>query len=217
MHHAARAFISNSFTLLCYAACPSALSPVRRPRLYWFDWSLAPADDFSVSIDSHGLRSISFRPRSAPVDHISWCEPGWALQAGQDVVFPIFTTPRMASRQGPTPAGIQRASSEAIARWQADGRRRPPFHYESWCGLLSEGDPATWRLPSVRERQLLLIFFCFHTEPCFPLPVLRPTPRGSSSSSYASWGIPSAAASWLGSSGTFSIAWARSRDLLPSR
>ena len=166
MPKATRAHISDVLALPCYSICPSALSPARRPRLYWFDWALAPASDFSVSVDNSRLRSVTFVPPSHFPDPSSWVEPGWAPVAGPSAIFPTFTTPNFRGVPSASPAGIQRSSESAISRWHADACRFPPFQYESSFGLIFNGLSSTWRVPSVRERQLLLNFRQFHTECC---------------------------------------------------
>ena len=178
----ARALISDTLALPCYSLCPAGLSPVRRPRYYWFDWALAPCADFSVSEDVRGLRSVHFRIPSTAVDPAFWAEADWWPVGGSSAIFPTFTTPKSNGRPGSVPAGLQRASQDAISRWRADAFCFPPFQYESRFGMVYKGDPASWRLPSVQERQLLLNFRCFHTEACFPrrtrrltLPILNPS------------------------------------------
>ena len=81
--------------------------------------------------------------------------------------FPAFTAPKRDRRPGAVPIGLQRASPEARSRWRADSFRFPPFQCGSRFGPIYKDDISTWRLPSVQERHLLLVFRCFHTEPCF--------------------------------------------------
>ena len=143
-----------------------AISPARRPRLYWLDWALAPATDFSVSVDSSRLRSVSFVPPSTFPGPSSWAEPGWAPVAGPTAAFSYLYHSEFS--WCPFFLPCRRSTVFRIRHFQAACRCLPfsALQYEVQFGLTFQSDPSTWRVPSVRERQLLLNFLQFHTEYC---------------------------------------------------
>ena len=69
MSSLSRSRISEVLALPCYSICPSVLSPVRRPRLYWFDWTLSPHPGFPfpwIVTASVRLRSFLLLPFRTP-------------------------------------------------------------------------------------------------------------------------------------------------------
>ena len=61
-----RRSITSILAFPCYSACPSAVSPVSRPRLYWCDWVVPDTSDAVISHAPDGLREVSFTQHEFP-------------------------------------------------------------------------------------------------------------------------------------------------------
>ena len=64
----------------------------------------------------------------------------------------------------PKPVGLQRASPEAVTRWETDGFRYPPYQYKEEYVIFT---PHGWRLLNASERELLHGYGYGHTSLAF--------------------------------------------------
>ena len=148
-----RRALTSSLALPCYICCPSNSTPVRRPRLYWFDSCISPTSGVTISESTDNLRSINVPSVPFP-DHRDWCEPGWK-PVSPTIPFPTFVCASSTGVPHPNPSGIDRADSHAQARWKADNFKFPPYQCCWEARLVSSSDPSSWRRPSVLEREVL--------------------------------------------------------------
>eukprot|EP00438_Fugacium_kawagutii_P029993 Skav217720 [mRNA] locus=scaffold2294:330165:342168:- [translate_table: standard] len=141
---------------------PSDAAPVSRPRVCWTNVSL------------QGLPGIILRKRPSWVEVIakaphpaddSWMTPGTVRDpAGEGAIYPTCMKSIARSAPPQEPAGLRRASSDAVARWRADSFRYPPYQYKSEYVLWSN---AGWRLLNSSERELLHGLGWQHTSLCW--------------------------------------------------
>ena len=120
------------------------LTLCRRPRLTWELQSeegvevLPPEDEFIAT-----MGEVKFQPMAKAQALI---EGGWHL-AGS--CLPTFTTARPSETE----------------RWSQDKHRFPPYQYSYNNGLVSSS--GEWRLPSVKEREVLMGFPVDYTKMCW--------------------------------------------------
>ena len=140
------------------------ISLARQPRLYWCDWDILPQD---------GCNIVEGRAPSLPVrGHIllsaevladDFLEAGWK-RVSEDGCFPTFTMARPSLKPGRKPAGLTLCPPDAVARWKADAHRFPPYQYRAEnCVANAKGD---LRVPSVREREVIMGFPLDYTRRC---------------------------------------------------
>ena len=126
-------------------------SQVRRPRLYWVDWTVEARGEEELK-QHDGYRE--------------WCFPqfdfdkSWWLDkfCKHDEASLLPTLTRALPRRTPPkrPAGLEGASAEAQERWIADSYRFQVYQYET-RNLVTKPD-GTLRLPSLPERERLMGF-----------------------------------------------------------
>ena len=133
--------------------------PMRRPRFAWTSEDIQ--DTFSdVSIEPKRYwYEVSARAAYPATE--CWLTPGYAWDGEHEqAVFPtcMKSLPRTAP---PTkPAGLEKCSAGAIARWREDQFRYPPYQYERRF-LITSSD--SWRLLNATEKELLLGYGFNHT------------------------------------------------------
>ena len=140
------------------------ISLARRPRLYWRDWDIMPQE--GCTIDEGRVRDLPVRGSlrlTAQVSDEDFLEGGWE-RANRDSPFPTFTTARPSVKPGRKPAGLPLCPPDAVARWQSDAHRFPPYQYRAEnCVTNRKGD---LRVPSTREREVILGFPLDYTRRC---------------------------------------------------
>ena len=87
---------------------------------------------------------------TAKVAEGDFLEAGWR-RIKESSPFPA----RPSAAPGRKPAGLQLCPPDAVARWQADSHRFPPYQYRAEnCVTNAKGD---MRVPSTREREVILL------------------------------------------------------------
>ena len=126
-------------------------SQSRRPRLYWVDWEVKPIGEEEL-IPHDRYKEWTFPPLD--YDKTWWLDR--LCRHEQGGLLPTLT--RALPRRTPPrrPAGLEGASTEAKARWEADHYRFQVYQYET-KHLVTKPD-GTFRLPSVTERERLMGF-----------------------------------------------------------
>ena len=102
---------------------------------------------------------------SAEVDLENFLTPGRS-KVDPTKSFPTFTTSRPRNRPGHGPAGLHQCDAEAIARWEADHYRYPPYQYMT--GNCVQNAQGAIRLPNIQEKELLMGLPLDYTAPCLP-------------------------------------------------
>ena len=137
------------------------VSLARRPRLYWIDWEVMPAHNVHFDRTDTGRSQVKL---VAPVEEKDFIQEGWR-KAGTDP-FPTFTTSRPRSQAGYKPAGFKQCSPHEVERWRADAHRFPPYQYQDKHCLVNKR--GIHRLPTIREREVIMGFPRDYTMQCLP-------------------------------------------------
>ncbi|CAE7391853.1 Tnks2, partial [Symbiodinium sp. CCMP2592] len=144
-----------------FRICSSVISPCRRDRLYWFDWTLEHEEGVELypptsgKADQHGF--VAFNGK---FPFVGCLEPGWALHPASECLS-TFTAALPSKAPREKPAGIARCDNATLERWKADRYRFPPYQYlpEKLIWHPAKGS----RLPSADERERCLGFPCGYT------------------------------------------------------
>ena len=155
------AVMSASFDVRPWVIDAADVSLAHRPRLYWIDWELYPAEGVVFTDTPAGRAAVKLKATLNPKDFL---QPGWTLV--EDKPLPTFTTSRPRSEPGYKPAGIHQCKAHEIARWKADCHRFPPYQYQD-CHCL-RNTTGQLRLPSVAEREVIMGFPKGYTLHCLP-------------------------------------------------
>ena len=159
MYTEAKTFFNKAFNCKAHELCPSDITHVRRPRLFWLDWQLRPSTCVQME-DKHDFVKVTLlgeRHRSE-----GWVDPGWRLYDGETSALPAIITPQTRAQPPAYAAGIDQCDDDALSRWKADSYRYPPSHYLLSAGLI-DAKFTKWRPLSIREKELLLRFRADHT------------------------------------------------------
>ena len=62
---------------------------MRRPRLYWIDWSIGAQDDVEATAAEHYDKIVFKGPKTHST---AWVDPGWHLYGGEDNILPTFVS-----------------------------------------------------------------------------------------------------------------------------
>ena len=100
---------------------------------------------------------------AATIDEQDFLEAGWH-RVRADSPFPTFTTARPSPQPGRRPAGLSLCPPDAVARWQADLHRFPPYQYRAENCVVNRAGQI--RVPSVKEREAILGFPMDYTRRC---------------------------------------------------
>ena len=146
--------------------CASQISPCRRDRLYWFDWTLEHEAGVYLyppqSGDPKGFGQLKFD--SLP-EWVGVLEPGWNMHS-QATHLTTFTTSQPSTQPRSQPAGIHKCDEETLNRWRSDRFRFPPYQYKPQH--LVWRPKGGGRVPSIAERERALGFpigYTAHTGP----------------------------------------------------
>ena len=142
--------------------CVNAV-PMNRARLTWVSERLEGCmDGLQFNYEDYWINV------KAPAEYPTldqWITPGaeWpGYEWGQ--VLPTALKSIKRRRPPPSPAGIHRCGGEALARWESDDYRFPPYHYLERF-LFWKNDK--WRLANSSEKEILLGYGAGHTELCY--------------------------------------------------
>lgn len=151
-----RAVYSKSSGVLPYKVDAQFLSPCRRPRLWWFNWTINSKENVEIFTPSSSLASaageIRFHYTPDYKDHL---RPGWS-PANPEGKFLTFTTAQPMKQPRFRPAGIDNATEEDKRKWAADRFRFPPYQYSYSNGVVHPRKG--WRMLEVEEKELMLGF-----------------------------------------------------------
>ena len=152
-----RRSLSHGLNLLPYCVDSKGVSICRRPRLVWFDWVVNASEGLQVvppaSPDAADFGALYF---TAEVDVSANLGPGHRLAGGPHQKLATFTLshPKLQPHSQLPPA--RPCSSTALARWQEDRCRFPPYQYEPSQGVIHRRKG--WQLPTVEHREVALGF-----------------------------------------------------------
>ena len=140
------------------------VSLARRPRLYWCSWDPWSMPGATVVHGREGPLPVQGRVElAATIDEQDFLEAGWH-RVRADSPFPTFTTARPSPQPGRRPAGLSLCPPDAVARWQADLHRFPPYQYRAENCVVNRAGQI--RVPSVKEREAILGFPMDYTRRC---------------------------------------------------
>ena len=132
------------------------LSRARRPRLFWVSVTLAPQDDVEV-IEKNDFDVVIYKGPVEPME--LFLEEGSDWPGGlrdESLRFPTFTRSIPRKSPPPDPVGLADAGKAALARWQTDGFRYPPYVYHDDFMVLSK--EVELRPLTAVEREVLMGF-----------------------------------------------------------
>eukprot|EP00435_Cladocopium_sp_Y103_P043576 s1827_g12.t1 len=138
------------------------LSRARRPRLFWLGLELKPEEDVEVT-EFRGMTQLIYRGPLEP--HALFLEDKCEWPGGmQDdkLKFPTMTRCIPRNRPPPDPAGLKAASAAAVARWEGDRFRYPPYTYADEFMVLTP--ECELRPLKADEREILMGYQPGHTE-----------------------------------------------------
>eukprot|EP00435_Cladocopium_sp_Y103_P034012 s218_g8.t1 len=147
-------------------ACASALSRVRRPRLYWCNVHLE--DHPSYTWAEHKLYGeVIFQEEMEPLEKV--CDDGWSWPAGtedENQKLPTFTRAIPRVKPPPYPAGLASCSKETLRFWREDQMKYPPYTYQAPFLFKKVGGEEK-RVASVTERERLMGYPAGYTKALF--------------------------------------------------
>jgi len=126
-------------------------SPCRRPRLFWVDWEVQPAEGESL-LSHPGYKEWIVEMEEMKTNW--WVDE--RCKKSSPGPLPTFTRALPRNSAPREPAGYATASSDAIARWRNDRHRFQVYQYEAKHML--ERPDGSLRLPSLTEREKAMGF-----------------------------------------------------------
>ena len=141
----------------------AGVSPCHRPRIYWMSWELYEGPGASLIYGSDGRLPVQGEVQlQAAFQDRDFLDPGWRKDEQRPL--PTFTTSRPSPVPLRRPAGIKQCQEHELSRWRSDSHRFPPYQYrDENCVTNGSGD---FRVPSVREREVMLGFPAGFTKQC---------------------------------------------------
>ena len=156
-----------------YELCASQLSPCRRCRLYWFDWTLESAEGVKLYPPSCGDASGHGKVDFEIATTFKGCfEKGWDKHPDSKCLS-AFTTSQPSASPRSRPAGIHKCDDATRARWMSDRHRFPPYQYKETNLLWNKGK---CRIPNVSERERCLGFPVGYTLHAVDKATIKSTP-----------------------------------------
>ena len=150
--------ISRALNVKPIEVCPSSRCPTRRFRLYWLSWKLHAIDHYSVE-RAKWVDVLVFQPCEKGRRATAWISPGWVSHCRLAVA---TVCAALSARGAATDAtGYAPCGHQALARWEEDSFKCPPYHYLWQNGFNAK----TWRCPNANERERLLSFRPDHSGP----------------------------------------------------
>ena len=162
MNASDREAYSRGAGILPYLVESSHVSLCRRPRLYWFNWTVGAQEGCQVFPPSTARASdygeIWFEA-DVKVEH--YLRPGWKpVEPGRP--FATFTTAQPSAVPRFAPAGIESTTLVDQEKWRQDRYRFPPYQYKYENGVLHRKHG--WRMLAVEEKELIMNFPLQYTE-----------------------------------------------------
>ena len=158
-----RVVMSRGVGILPYELDAVGISPCRRPRLFWFNWTIQSNDSITIhkpiTTEPDDYGRIVFLLSCDPSPYLM---PGWELAGGSDHKLPTFTTSQPKARPGFQPAGIESCSERGLIFWREDRFKFPPYQYKYVHGLIHT--KRGWRLPNIAEREAMMGYPLGYTE-----------------------------------------------------
>ena len=150
---------------------PADCTPMSRPRLAWVSTEVLAGPGVTL-IDQGDFVEVQMTATFPP--NSSWLRPGWR-PTEEGVIYPTFMKSIPRERPPPKPAGINRCSDQALARWTSDSFRFPPYQFQHKYLLFNAlGD---LRYLGVDERELLMGMGAESTRFCFSASHQKANPR----------------------------------------
>ena len=141
------------------------ISLCRRPRLWWFNWSLSKREGLEiVNPSSSHAQDYGEIHLNAVTHEGDFLKPGWS-RVTPDRPFSTFTTAQASAKPRFAPAGLSKASAADRVAWEKDRRRFPPFQYAKTNGVMHR--KRGWRMLSIEEKEAIMGFPMGHTEHCW--------------------------------------------------
>ena len=152
---------------------PVDVVPIHRPRFCWSNLVVEPMDHVYLEEKEHWIEV--HMEHEYPREE-QWLSPGAVWPGGAwGTVLPTAMRAIRRTRPPPKPAGLERASQDAIWRWEADEFRFPPYQYADQFVIWVEN---RWRLVDASERELLHGLGFGHTSLCWNAGKIKGDPRG---------------------------------------
>jgi site-specific DNA-cytosine methylase len=144
-----------------FQVCASAVSPVRRDRMYWVSWKMweVPGLQIEEGEDYHKLTL------TVPVPPLSCFLKDGSSKVQPLTPFPTFTRSIPKSKPGFAPAGLRNCDEATQQRWMQDDYRYPPYIYQEKHLVVQDHK---LRLPDVEEKELMMGFPPKYTAACVP-------------------------------------------------
>ena len=147
--------------------------PIHRPRFCWTNLALEPMDHIFLEEKEHWIEVQM--EHEYPAEN-QWLTPGAEWPGGTwGTVLPTAMRALRRSRPPPKPAGLHRASQDAVWRWEADEFRFPPYQYADQYVVWVENK---WRLVDASEREILHGLGFGHTSLCWNAGKIKGDPKG---------------------------------------
>ena len=167
MSDADRVLMTRSMGFLPYELDSKGITPCRRPRLFWFNWTANAEIGVTIqkpsSSSSADYGQVDF---DLECDSEAYLSPGWKLAGGPRHKLPTFTTSQPKGNPGPHPAGISSCNARDLKYWESDRYRFPPYQYKYMHGVVHSKHG--WRNVNVNERESMLGFPLDYTLECWP-------------------------------------------------
>ena len=160
MDVSARDEISRVLGVEPFRLDPADVLCFSRPRFAWCSEWAGERNDVFVTKRKGFIEVVM--SADSPQDEC-WIQPGWRRVSFCKL--PTFMKSLPRDRPPSSPAGLGRTPSDAVARWENDSYRFPPYQYKEQF-LLTDGTDV--RYPNSSERELLMGFGVKHTFLCLP-------------------------------------------------
>ena len=148
--------------ILPYLIDSSHISLCKRPRLFWFNWTVGAQEGCEIFPPSSAAASdygeIWF---TATVAEENFLRPGWS-RADPTRSFSTFTTAQPSARPRFAPAGLSSTTTVDQEKWAHDRHRFPPYQYAYRNGVTHRKHG--WRMLSIEEKELIMNFPLNYTE-----------------------------------------------------
>ena len=141
------------------------VSLCRRPRLWWFNWTVAEQVGLDIvnpsTSQAHDYGEIHL---TAGLQDRDFLKPGWN-RVDPNRPFSTFTTAQASAKPRFAPAGLSRSTAADRSAWQKDRYRFPPFQYQKVNGVTHR--KKGWRMLEIQEKEAIMGFPVGHTEHCW--------------------------------------------------
>eukprot|EP00438_Fugacium_kawagutii_P001254 Skav223450 [mRNA] locus=scaffold350:865004:869587:- [translate_table: standard] len=172
-----RSTMTRHIGMLPFKIDALGLSLCRRPRWWWFDWSLEAEEGVNIfmppSSEAKAWGTVTFEVPVSPEDYLP---PGWKLAGGTEHKLPTFTTSIPKTKPGFKPAGLASCSQRDLDLWAEDRFKFPPYQYKFEHGLWHQRKG--WQLPGVQHKEAILGLPIDYTYKCWTKQAIKGDPLG---------------------------------------